>query len=140
MVVADDDRRYVAANPAACLLLRLPEAEVLTRRIDDLTPGGDQAEMDTLWRAFLTEGTQRGTFELLMPDGPRLRVEYSATANIEPGRHLSILLFPPGEMEVEPVRTTPTERVLTDREREVLGMIAMGMGSTSASTLELSRR
>ena len=31
MVIADDERRYVAANPAACLLLRLPEEEVLER-------------------------------------------------------------------------------------------------------------
>src|SRR5205807_8147672 len=38
MVIADHERRYVAANPAACLLLRLPEEKVLGLRIDDLTP------------------------------------------------------------------------------------------------------
>src|SRR5205807_1414288 len=38
MVLADDDRQYVAANAASCLLLRLPEDEVLKRRIDDVTP------------------------------------------------------------------------------------------------------
>ncbi len=139
MVVADDERRYVAANPAACLLLRLPEAEVLTRRIDDLTPVEDREQMDAMWRAFLDEGTQRGRFDLRMPDGPRLRVEYSATANIEPGRHLSILLFPPGDVELEPRRPSAEGLLLTDREREVLGMVAMGMGSTwIASALGVS--
>ena len=38
MVIADDERRYVAANSAACLLLRLSEDALLKLRIDDLTP------------------------------------------------------------------------------------------------------
>ncbi len=99
MVIADDDRRFVAANPAACLLLRLPETEILTRRVDDLTPLANRPHLGALWHSFIQEGTQRGTFELLMPDGPRLEVEYSATAHIEPGRHLSIFLFPPSDVE-----------------------------------------
>lgn len=139
MVIADDDRRYVAANPAACLLLRLPEPDVLTRRIDDLTPPEVRPAVEAMWRAFLDEGTQRGTFELLMPDGGRVRVDYSATANIEPGRHLSILMFPAGEPAAEAGDETGADTLLTDREREVLGMIAMGMGSTwIASALGVS--
>jgi DNA-binding CsgD family transcriptional regulator len=139
MVIADDERRYLAANPAACLLLRLPEAAVLARRVDDLTPLEGRERMDELWTAFLREGTQRGTFELQMPDGPRLAVEYSATAHVEPGRHLSILIFPPGrEVEQDRSRRAGTE-LLTDREREVLNLVAMGMGSTwIASSLGVS--
>jgi DNA-binding CsgD family transcriptional regulator len=142
MVIADDRRRYVAANPAACLLLRLPEEAVLARRVDDLTPPEGRDSMDELWAAFLREGTQRGTFELQMPDGPRLAVDYSATAHVEPGRHLSILMFPPGgEVEQNPTRPgrqAGTE-LLTDREREVLNLVAMGMGSTwIASSLSVS--
>jgi PAS domain S-box-containing protein len=144
MVVADDDRRFVAANTAACLLLRLSEAEVLTRRVDDLTPAASRDAMDALWSAFIEDGTQRGRFELLMPDGAQLEVEYSATANIEPGRHLSIFLFPPGDVELEDEPPPPEQPLLTDREREVLGCVAMGMGSTwiaaalgvSSSTVE----
>lgn len=139
MVVADDERRYVAANPAACLLLRLPEEEVLKLRIDDLTPPEARDAVDELWAAFLRDGTQRGTFELQMPDGPRVAVEYSATANVQPGRHLSILMFPPSAApDAEPERSRAAER-LTDREREVLDMVAMGMGSAGiASALGLS--
>lgn len=145
MVIADDARRYVAANPAACLLLRLPEEGVMRLRVDDLTPPEARGHVEELWAAFLREGTQRGTFELQMPDGPRLAVEYSATAHLEPGRHLSILMFPPpsGEAEPDPGRDEGVE-LLTDREREVLNLVAMGMGSTwiaaalgvSSSTVE----
>ncbi|HEY6524470.1 MAG TPA: LuxR C-terminal-related transcriptional regulator [Solirubrobacteraceae bacterium] len=140
MVIADDGRRYVAANPAACLLLRLPEEAVLRLSVDDLTPSEARGRLDELWAAFLGEGTQRGTFELQMPDGPRLAVEYSATAHLEPGRHLSILMFPPtgGDLEHEPGQTESPE-LLTDREREVLNLVAMGMGSTwIASALGVS--
>jgi PAS domain S-box-containing protein len=128
MVIADDERRYVAANPAACLLLRLREEAVLQLSVDDLTPPEARGHMDELWAAFLRDGTRRGTFELQMPDGPRLAVEYSATAHVEPDRHLTILMFPLTGGEV-----------LTDREREVLNLVAMGMGSTwIASALGVS--
>jgi DNA-binding CsgD family transcriptional regulator len=140
MVVADDARRYVAANPAACLLLRLPEEEVLRLRVDDLTPAEARDHMDEMWTAFLREGTQRGTFALQMPDGPRLAVDYSATAHVAPGRHLSIFMFPTpsGDVEHDPARQ-PGIELLTDREREVLNLVAMGMGSTwIASTLGVS--
>jgi DNA-binding CsgD family transcriptional regulator len=128
MVIADDDRRYVAANAAACLLLRLPEEDVLRLTVDDLTPLENRRQVGPLWDAFIRDGTQEGEYELLMPDGARVAVEYSATANVEPGRHLSILMFPPGRLE----RDAPRRKsVLTNREREVLAMVAMGGSSSS---------
>ncbi len=130
MVIADDGRHFVAANPAACLLLRLPEEEVLKRTIEDLTPPENRLQIAPMWEAFVRDGTQRGTFELLMPDGPRVRVEYSATANIEPSRHLSIFLFPPGGADHRPRDRSPARALLTGREREVLAMVSMGMGSS----------
>jgi DNA-binding CsgD family transcriptional regulator len=144
MVVADDTRRYVAANPAACLLLRLPEEEVLQLRIEELTPPENRAQVATLWDAFMGDGVQEGTFELMMPDGARLEVDYSATANVEPGRHLSILMFPPAGANDTGQGAPKRSALLTKREREVLGMIAMGRGSLgiaaelglSASTVE----
>jgi DNA-binding CsgD family transcriptional regulator len=144
MVIADDERRYVAVNSAACLLLRLPEREVLRLRIDDLTPTANRAGLDELWETFLHDGVQQGTFELLMPDQARLSVDYSATANVEPGRHLSILMFPPGANKADFSITPVLDVLLTPREREVLGMVAMGRGSSwialelgvSASTVE----
>jgi DNA-binding CsgD family transcriptional regulator len=143
MVIADGKRRFVASNPAACLLLRLEEAEVLRLRVDDLTPAENRSDMDALWDAFLKDGVQEGTFELMMPDGARLEVEYSATANVEPGLHLSILMFPPGGAGR---RSEPPDagQTLTEREREVLGMVAGGRGTSwiaaelgvSSSTVE----
>jgi DNA-binding CsgD family transcriptional regulator len=137
MVIADDERRYVAANQAACLLLRLPEEEVLQLRIDDLTPAENRAQVGPLWGTFIRDGTQQGTFELLMPDGHRVEVEYSATASVAPGRHLSILMFPPGRSDR--IAGSRPSSVLSAREREVLALIAMGESSARiAATLHVS--
>src|SRR5437588_9385839 len=91
MVIADDERRYIGANQAACLLLRVPEEEVLRLRVDDLTLPENRDAVESLWEQFIRAGVQQGTFELLMPDGARLELDYSATANVEPGCHLSVL-------------------------------------------------
>jgi PAS domain S-box-containing protein len=139
MVIADDDRQFVDANRAACLLLRLRHDEVVKRTIDDLTPPEGRGDIPGLWDSFIRDGTQRGTFELLMPDGPRMRVDYSAKANIEPGRHLSIFLVPMAEPEEQLPVESSEMRVLSGREREVLGLIAMGeSGSAIAGTLNIS--
>jgi DNA-binding CsgD family transcriptional regulator len=124
MLVADDERRYVDANRASCLLLRSTRESVLRLRIDDLTPPEGRHRVAELWEAFLHAGSQAGTFELMMPDGARLIIEYSATANVEPGRHLSVLSFPTSEQEGDEI--LPVDGLLTEREREVLALVAMG--------------
>ena len=135
MLVADDERRYVGVNRAMCLLLRLDRNAVLEMRVDDLTPPELLGEMEQLWEVFMREGIQQGVYELAMPDGPRMQVQYSATANVEPGRHLLIFVVP---TKVDFVPQRPTRR-LTGREREVLAMIAMGAsGTTVARVLGIS--
>jgi DNA-binding CsgD family transcriptional regulator len=136
MVIANDERRYVAVNAAACLLLRLPEDEVLRLRVDDLTPPEGRSQVEPLWRAFIRDGVQQGVFMLMMPDGTRVEVEYSATANVEPGLHLSILMFPAGSDISRRREDRAARRMLTDREREVLVMVAMGW-ATSGIAAEL---
>jgi PAS domain S-box-containing protein len=127
MLVADDQRRYVDANRAACLLLRLPLERVLELSIDALTPPELRQRTAELWEAFLREGSQSGTFELLMPDGARVLVDYSATANVEPGRHLSVLSLPTSEHARDSIPIgDPQSKALSEREREVLTLVAMG--------------
>ena len=137
MLIADDQRRYVQANRAACLLLRLEREAVLRRTVDVLTPPEHRGAMQASWDEFRREGIQSGAFELLMPDGPRLRVDYSATANVEPGRHLAIFVLPATEPDL-PAEGTVQEH-LSEREREVLSQVAMGeSGARIAETLGIS--
>jgi PAS domain S-box-containing protein len=141
MLVADDRGRYVDANRAACLLLRLPRVRVLELTIDDLTPPENRAPMRALWEESLNLGTQGGLFEMKMPDGGRVEVEYSATANVTPGRHMAILDFPPSESAHPAVAREMTARhtPLSDREREVLARVAAGQtGEAIADALSIS--
>ncbi len=94
--------------------------------------------MEHRWGGLLRDGVQTGTVELLMPDGPRLRVDYSATANVEPGRHLALFVVPPTGGDVRPERSEAQQ--LTAREREVLARVAMGeSGAVISHVLGISR-
>ncbi len=90
ILIANDDRRYVDANDAACALLRLTREELLQRRIDDVIPTASDADVDDMWRRFLAEGVQQGQFSIARAGEP-IVVEYRARARIAPGRHLSVL-------------------------------------------------
>ena len=91
LLVADDERRYVAANPAACRMFGLPLNELLGRRIDDFLPGADGHAIDEAWKEFLDVGAQRGEIGLRRPDGGEIVVDVAAVARHVPGRHLSIM-------------------------------------------------
>jgi DNA-binding CsgD family transcriptional regulator len=133
MLVADDDHRYVDANPAACLLFRLPLEALLRLGIEDVTPPEHRDELPRRWAAFLAAGSETGTYPLVLPDGGSLSIDYSAVANVSRGRHLSI--FMPHGWD-EPASGAATEGageqggdpdpVLTARELEVLNLIALG--------------
>src|SRR5438128_10315988 len=91
IVVADDEARYVEANPAACALFGLAREEMLQRRVPDIAPPSLRDDAERAWRDFLSAGYQKGEFEVARPDGSTRTVEYSAKADVVPGRHLSIL-------------------------------------------------
>lgn len=135
MLVADDRRRYIAANDAACNLLRMTREELLSSGIEDVTPPENLAGMEEVWNSFLTAGSLVGTYEILTGDGRRVEVEYNATANVLPGRHLTIfVVHPEGHRErVEPAMDTIDPGSipnLSPREIQVLEQLALGYRGT----------
>ncbi len=161
MLIVDDQRRCVTANAPACGLIGIQPEEVPWHRLDDFTPAGDLRRLDEHWETFLAEGAIEGWYHLPLPDGRVLPVEFSATANVLPGRHLSVVMPQPGGSRdpegYSAVRfkrgrmvmaghdagwaTSPavTKPVLTDREREVLGLVAGGLtGGEIAQQLVVS--
>ena len=91
IVLADDEARYVEANPAACALFGRSREEMLRRRVPELAPPSLRPDAERAWREFRKAGSQKGEFEVARPDGSIRMVEYSAKADVVPGRHLSIL-------------------------------------------------
>ena len=91
MVILDDERQFVDANPAACQLHGVGSEQLVGRRIDDFTPPEMRKMLEDRWASFLLAGYEEGEHELLRDDGSRVAVELTSTARVAPGRHLSIL-------------------------------------------------
>jgi PAS domain S-box-containing protein len=152
MLIADDRRRWVTANDAACELLGIARDEVPWHTIDEFTPQGDLQWLEEQWQAFLANGAAEGLYQLYVPERGAIPVEFSATANVLPARHLSVFI-PPDELSAEQVRSalarkepwasgaveSSGQQQLTDREREIMTLVASGLqGGDIAERLFLS--
>ena len=141
MLIADDQRRWVTGNAAACELLELAHEEVPWRTMDDFTPPTEHQRLEEQWEAFLATGAAEGWYQLYVPERGPLPVEFSATANVLPARHLSVFI-PPDETSEQakgllareatwrPVAAGASGRLqLTEREREIMTLVASGLQS-----------
>ena len=108
VVVADDDRRYVDANAAACDLLGISHDELIGMRVEEIT-GTSADRIEEAFAGFRRAGVLVGTFPIPSPVGPR-NVPYIAVADVAPGRHLAIFI---------PDREGGDWQPLSQREREV---------------------
>lgn len=136
MVIVDDRRRYLAVNDAASRIFGLPSDQVLGRRIDDFTAPELLSVLPVMWAEFLKAGTLAGPFEFQVRSR-RVKLDFTATANIAPGRHLGLYLTPPAGQEPEPAAepdAPPTPPLLTSREREVLDLLARGRSADEAAS------
>ena len=147
MLIADDQRRWVTGNDAAAELLGIPRDEVPWHTIDDFTPATERARLERIWEEFLATGVAEGWYQLLVPNKGLRTVEFSATANVLPERHFSVLIptdaAPPAEPDAAPPANArnasaggvswkpavePSGQVqLTEREREIVTLVASGL-------------
>lgn len=102
VVVVDDDRRFIAANPAACELLGRPQAALLGAPLDAIATPRASALVARSWGRLLEEGSRKSTVEILRPDGESRFVDFNFRAAIRPGAHLFVF-------------RDATERVQTER-------------------------
>ena len=115
VVVADDQRRYVQANAAACALFGIDHDDLIGMRVEEIT-GTPPDEIDATWARLQDAGVLVGTFPLRSPVGVR-HIPYISVADVTPGRHLAILI---------PPRDNGGWQPLSQREREVVALVAGG--------------
>lgn len=138
MLIADDQRRWVTGNNAACDLLGITREEIPWRTMDEFTSPEERRKLEEQWGGFLASGGAEGWYQLYVPERGPIPVEFSATANVLPARHLSVFI-PPDEQATgalsqgeawAPVVVEGAGRVhLTEREREVMTLVASGLQS-----------
>jgi DNA-binding CsgD family transcriptional regulator len=142
MLIADDQRRWVTGNAAACDLLGIAPEELPWRTMDEFTSPGERKRLEEQWGAVLASGGAEGWYQLYVPDRGPVPVEFSATANVLPARHLSVFI-PPDETAAEQAESALARDVtwaavvvegsgrlqLSEREREIMTLVASGLQS-----------
>jgi formate hydrogenlyase transcriptional activator len=91
ILLADNDRHSRDASVGASKLLGLPREKIIGRSLDDFAEPSFKPVISERWRAFLQEGEQKGTLQLVGPNGGPRDVEYLAKGNVLPVRHLLVL-------------------------------------------------
>lgn len=77
--VADETRRYVAVNRAACDLLGYTREELLALRVDDVAPSIPR------WEEMRANGNLAGTADLKRKDGTTVAFSYLAGETVVAG-------------------------------------------------------
>jgi PAS domain S-box-containing protein len=89
ILIADNAGNCLDANPAAAAILRVSSNELIGQNIGRFL--ADAGAIAQGWNSFLENKNQRGRAHLVARDGTPLYVDFTATANYLPGRHLLIL-------------------------------------------------
>ena len=91
ILIFDDRRRFLVANPAACAMYGYSNQDLMALRTTDLLFEDDRdaylAGIEQMLAAGATKGEGRGRHK----DGSIVEIEYHSVANIEPGVHFSVV-------------------------------------------------
>jgi two-component system, cell cycle sensor histidine kinase and response regulator CckA len=89
IAIADDNGKYIDANPSACELFGVSREELLNSKITDFVEAS--LDFERIWKIFRKLRQMKGEFRLCRRDGTIREVEFAATADFLPHQHLSIL-------------------------------------------------
>lgn len=140
MVLADDDGRYVEANPAALRLLRYDPEDLIGKTVLDIVAPEDREDLaQEIALGLASEETaDEGMRTFITGDGRKLRLHYCRSLSVVDGLHLAVYLTPV-EAEDEPESCEVHVGTPTPREVEVIGLLALGItGEEIAERLVLS--
>lgn len=128
VALLDEQRRIVDLNEPAAELLGGSREELVGRSLRDSVKPSELERSDTEWAEFLRTGEYSGARDLVRPDGSEIAVDFAARLGDIDGSRLAIYVaMVRGEPEPPPVAGGEGGMALTDREREVVTLIAMGL-------------
>jgi PAS domain S-box-containing protein len=89
ILIVNNEGDCLDANPAAAANLRISAEKLIGQNIDCLFV--DRGESTDKWNSLVQKKKRRGRIELVAGDGLILSVDFAATANYLPGRHVLVL-------------------------------------------------
>jgi PAS domain S-box-containing protein len=129
VVLLDDEQQIIDLNDAALSLLGEDRGVIGTSMTDRITPE-QRPSAASAWQAFLRSGEGSGTRALVRSNGSEVDVDFAARLAMIGGRRLAIYVALAGDGDSLPPPSGPDHELpLTNREREIVTLIALGSGT-----------
>jgi len=127
VLLIDEQRRIVAVNDAALALFGGARTSLIGASIDKIVKPEGRPAAAREWQEFLQSGEYSGKRTLVRADGSEVRIEFAARLERIGGRRLATYVA----MVEQEASSPPSvegfgELPLTNREREVITLIALG--------------
>jgi PAS domain S-box-containing protein len=126
ITVVDDTRRIVEANDATLSLFGRSRGDFIGRPIVDVIEPAELEESAAAWEEFLRSGEYDLKRTFVRPDGARINVQLAARWAQVGERRLAVFVVIPQTHYWSVPAQEPERARLTEREREVVTLIALG--------------
>jgi PAS domain S-box-containing protein len=126
IALLDDQRRIVEVNDATVALFGGDRHDLIGTSMADLIRPEERDLAASEWEAFLRSGEYSGSRTLVRVDGVEVRIDFAARMAVIDGRSLAIYVIARDDPACLPSPVLAGELPLTNREREVVTLIALG--------------
>jgi PAS domain S-box-containing protein len=126
VALLDGDRRIVDVNDAGVALWGGDRRALIGRSMADSVSVAERRQATSEWQAFLRSGEYSGSRDLIRADGSEVPVDFAARLTRIGGLPVAVYVAT-SRNGAAPVGASPkTDVALTNREREVVTLIALG--------------
>jgi PAS domain S-box-containing protein len=126
IALLDDERQIVEVNDPAVALFGGHRRDLIGTSMADRVGLEERSVAASEWEAFLRSGEYSGTRVLLRVDGSEVRIDFAARLAVVEDKRLAIYVIVRDDPECAPSPALAGELPLTNREREVVTLIALG--------------
>jgi two-component system NarL family sensor kinase len=118
IVVLDDNRRLVEANPSALALFGISKDTLNDYTLDNFIAPVSKEKFLREWPSLRAESEHWGELELIRADGSMRLAQFSSRANFVPGRHLANFRDITRRREAEESLSALSQRLLQAQDEE----------------------